>query len=222
MNLLRHIHAIKIVNWKRCPQDRNRWRSVVEQAKIHTKLQRLPREMRNILFLLRWTCTSELKSNLGMDCFSVCVYWSFTRGIPSSSIRAYRLVPVTRSRQSVSSAVPTSVLWLSLSLGWVMEPTNQPESKAKQRRDLQQLPTCRARRADGRARSRLLRGCHVDMEPEALCLMSITVACPAFQLGLRTPWPESASELYRPSDRRLSAKLVATLRIEGATWSAAT
>jgi hypothetical protein len=25
-----------------------------------------------------------------------------------------------------------------------------------------------------------------------------------------TPWPESASELYRPSDRRLSAKLVAT------------
>jgi hypothetical protein len=26
----------------------------------------------------------------------------------------------------------------------------------------------------------------------------------------RTPWPESASELYRPSDRRLSAKLVPT------------
>jgi hypothetical protein len=25
----------------------------------------------------------------------------------------------------------------------------------------------------------------------------------------QTPWPESASELYRPSDRRLSAKLVA-------------
>jgi hypothetical protein len=25
-----------------------------------------------------------------------------------------------------------------------------------------------------------------------------------------TPWPESASELYRPSDRRLSAKLVPT------------
>jgi hypothetical protein len=24
----------------------------------------------------------------------------------------------------------------------------------------------------------------------------------------RTPWPESASELYRPSNRRLSAKLV--------------
>jgi hypothetical protein len=28
------------------------------------------------------------------------------------------------------------------------------------------------------------------------------------------------SELYRPSDRRLSAKLVANLRKEGATWSA--
>jgi hypothetical protein len=26
----------------------------------------------------------------------------------------------------------------------------------------------------------------------------------------KTPWPESASELYRPSDRRLSAKLVPT------------
>jgi hypothetical protein len=26
----------------------------------------------------------------------------------------------------------------------------------------------------------------------------------------QTPWPESASELYRPSDRRLSAKLVVT------------
>jgi hypothetical protein len=35
-----------------------------------------------------------------------------------------------------------------------------------------------------------------------------------------SPWPESASELYRPSDRRLSAKLVPTLQIEGATWSA--
>jgi hypothetical protein len=32
----------------------------------------------------------------------------------------------------------------------------------------------------------------------------------------KTPWPQSASELYRPSDRRLSAKLVPTfLRIEG-------
>jgi hypothetical protein len=26
----------------------------------------------------------------------------------------------------------------------------------------------------------------------------------------QTPWPESASELYRPSDRRLSAKIVPT------------
>jgi hypothetical protein len=30
-----------------------------------------------------------------------------------------------------------------------------------------------------------------------------------------TPWPEFASELYRPSDRRLWAKLVPTLPIEG-------
>jgi hypothetical protein len=30
-----------------------------------------------------------------------------------------------------------------------------------------------------------------------------------------TPWPESASELYRPSDRRLSAKLVSTSAVRG-------
>jgi hypothetical protein len=35
----------------------------------------------------------------------------------------------------------------------------------------------------------------------------------------KTPWPESASELYRPSDRSLSAKLVPILPIEGATRS---
>jgi hypothetical protein len=31
----------------------------------------------------------------------------------------------------------------------------------------------------------------------------------------QTPWPESASELYRPSDRRLSAKLVQTFADRG-------
>jgi hypothetical protein len=31
----------------------------------------------------------------------------------------------------------------------------------------------------------------------------------------KTPWPESASELYRPSDRRLSAKLVLTFEDRG-------
>jgi hypothetical protein len=31
-----------------------------------------------------------------------------------------------------------------------------------------------------------------------------------FMQTKKTPWPESASELYRPSDRRLSAKLVPT------------
>jgi hypothetical protein len=37
----------------------------------------------------------------------------------------------------------------------------------------------------------------------------------------KTPCPQSASELYRPSYHRLSAKLVHNfLRIEGATWSA--
>jgi hypothetical protein len=31
----------------------------------------------------------------------------------------------------------------------------------------------------------------------------------------KTPWPESASELYRPSDRRLSAKLMPTFADRG-------
>jgi hypothetical protein len=33
--------------------------------------------------------------------------------------------------------------------------------------------------------------------------------------GKKNPWPESASELYRPSDRRLSAKLVQTFAERG-------
>jgi hypothetical protein len=35
----------------------------------------------------------------------------------------------------------------------------------------------------------------------------------------QTPWPESESELYRPSYHRLSAKLVLILRTEGAARS---
>jgi hypothetical protein len=31
----------------------------------------------------------------------------------------------------------------------------------------------------------------------------------------KLPWPESASELYRPSDRRLLAKLVPTFAVRG-------
>jgi hypothetical protein len=36
----------------------------------------------------------------------------------------------------------------------------------------------------------------------------------------QTPWSESANELYRPSDRRLSAKLLPTFADKGAAWSA--
>jgi hypothetical protein len=39
--------------------------------------------------------------------------------------------------------------------------------------------------------------------------LSSGTALPLLTLRI-TPWPESASELYRPSDRRLSAKLVPT------------
>jgi hypothetical protein len=34
-------------------------------------------------------------------------------------------------------------------------------------------------------------------------------------LNIRTPWPQSTSELYRRSDRRLSAKLVPTFADRG-------
>jgi hypothetical protein len=34
--------------------------------------------------------------------------------------------------------------------------------------------------------------------------------CPMQMRFKKTPWPESATEQYRPSDRRLSAKLVPT------------
>jgi hypothetical protein len=37
------------------------------------------------------------------------------------------------------------------------------------------------------------------------------------QTNKQTPWSESASELYRPSDRRSDCQL---LWIEGVTWSA--
>jgi hypothetical protein len=38
----------------------------------------------------------------------------------------------------------------------------------------------------------------------------------------QTPWPESASEVYRPSDRRLSAKLMPTLADGGCLVVSAT
>jgi hypothetical protein len=34
-NLMKDIQAMKIVTWKRCVQDRNKWKSIVEQAKSH-------------------------------------------------------------------------------------------------------------------------------------------------------------------------------------------
>jgi hypothetical protein len=32
------MQAVKIVNWKRCAQDRNRWKSAVEQAETQIEL----------------------------------------------------------------------------------------------------------------------------------------------------------------------------------------
>jgi hypothetical protein len=41
------------------------------------------------------------------------------------------------------------------------------------------------------------------------------MACHITYGGLKTPWPESARELYRPNDSRLSAKLVPTFADRG-------
>jgi hypothetical protein len=54
---------------------------------------------------------------------------------------------------------------------------------------------------------------HAFIKVLAIILISIK--------GLKkTPWSESASELYRPSDRRLQRSDYKLLRIEVATWSA--
>jgi hypothetical protein len=42
-------------------------------------------------------------------------------------------------------------------------------------------------------------------------MVSDTTSTKPCSANKQTMWPESASELYRPSDRRLSAKLVPTL-----------
>jgi hypothetical protein len=39
------------------------------------------------------------------------------------------------------------------------------------------------------------------------------------KVNKKTPWPESASELHRPSDRSLSAKLVPTFADRGVSRS---
>jgi hypothetical protein len=51
---------------------------------------------------------------------------------------------------------------------------------------------------------------------------SIAIPLPSQNKTKQTPWPESASELYRPSDRRLSAKLVPTLTDRGCCVVSAT
>jgi hypothetical protein len=36
--VMKGIRAMKTVNWKRCAQDRNKWKSTVEQDKTHIEL----------------------------------------------------------------------------------------------------------------------------------------------------------------------------------------
>jgi hypothetical protein len=37
-NVMKDIQAMKIVSWKRCAQNRNRWKSIVEKGKTHIEL----------------------------------------------------------------------------------------------------------------------------------------------------------------------------------------
>jgi hypothetical protein len=49
----------------------------------------------------------------------------------------------------------------------------------------------------------------------AAVLNAISVYVPCIQTKKKPPWSESASELYRPSDRRLSAKRLPTFADRG-------
>jgi hypothetical protein len=37
-SVMKVIQAVKVVNWRRCLQDRNKGKSIVEQAKAHVEL----------------------------------------------------------------------------------------------------------------------------------------------------------------------------------------
>jgi hypothetical protein len=34
-NVMKDIEAMNILSWKKCAQDRNKWKSIAEQAKTH-------------------------------------------------------------------------------------------------------------------------------------------------------------------------------------------
>jgi hypothetical protein len=37
-NVMKDIQAMKIVNWKRCAEDKNKWKSIEEQVTTHLEL----------------------------------------------------------------------------------------------------------------------------------------------------------------------------------------
>jgi hypothetical protein len=59
-------------------------------------------------------------------------------------------------------------------------------------------------------------GVTTDFVSLKLVLLEVNILASYFRTKLNyTPWPEFASELYRSSDRRLSAKLVPTFAERG-------
>jgi hypothetical protein len=82
--------------------------------------------------------------------------------------------------------------------------------------------TCRSRDSCiliQRSRADRTRTHHCDTNVSPNCMRSCTNLYATAQntrsslKSRQTPWPQFASELYRPSNRRLSAKLMPTLRI---------
>jgi hypothetical protein len=37
-NVMKEIQTMKIINWEKCTRDRNKWKSIVEQAETHIEL----------------------------------------------------------------------------------------------------------------------------------------------------------------------------------------
>jgi hypothetical protein len=62
-------------------------------------------------------------------------------------------------------------------------------------------------------------GAHLPLAVGPYCQKKSNINKNIFKQNKQTLWPESASELYRPSDRRVLAKSVPTLRIEGVVWT---
>jgi hypothetical protein len=68
------------------------------------------------------------------------------------------------------------------------------------------LPSCKTQSKNGR---------HLYCAPPLSTSIFFSVQSSLPNKRKQTPWPQSSSELYRPSERRLSAKLMPSFEEEG-------